>query len=153
MKIKKNENLFVILATNHRTTLKKYVWIVITCQEVKIYMKIYVCSIIVYDLLLELKWQKRVQMKIDMRQKIMSIKNEWKRENDSNSIHFKEDINSDIDRKNKKKRRFRWRRDLASNHRWRNEREVKKKTLTNEAICQNDDSETIKKKKSTFPKT
>ncbi len=74
MKIKKNENLSIILITNHKTILKEYVWIIINCQEVKIYMKVYVCSMIVYDLLLELRWQKRVQMKIDMRQDIMSIK-------------------------------------------------------------------------------
>ncbi len=80
-KIKKNENLSITLTINHRTTLKKYVWIAINCQEVKTYMKAYVCSIIVYDLLLELRWQKRIQMKIDMRQSIMSIKetNEKKR--------------------------------------------------------------------------
>jgi hypothetical protein len=36
-------------------------------------MKVYVCSIIVYNLLLELRWQKRVQMKINMRKETLSI--------------------------------------------------------------------------------
>jgi hypothetical protein len=36
-------------------------------------MKTYVCSVTIYDLLLELRWQKRVQMKIDMSKRIMSI--------------------------------------------------------------------------------
>ncbi len=73
MKIKHDENLSMTLTIDHKTTLKKYVWISINCQEVEIYMKIYVCLIIVYDLLLGLRWQKRVQMKIDMSKKIMSI--------------------------------------------------------------------------------
>ncbi len=62
--------------------------------------------------------------------------NEWERENDSNSIDLKEDVNSSIYRESKEEKRFRRREDLASNHRWRNEREVKKRTLTNEAIRQ-----------------
>jgi hypothetical protein len=36
-------------------------------------MKVYVCSVTVYDLLLGLGWQKRVQMKIDMGKGTMSI--------------------------------------------------------------------------------
>ncbi len=73
LKIKHDENLSMTLITDHRITLKNYVWISINCRKMKVRMKIYVYSIIVYDLLLELRWQKRVQMKIDMRKETLSI--------------------------------------------------------------------------------
>ncbi len=79
LKITHDENLLMILIIDHRATLKNYVWVSINCREVKARMKIYVCSIIVYHLLLELRWQKRVQMKIDMRKKILSIRDTDKR--------------------------------------------------------------------------
>lgn len=66
-------NLPVTLATDHRTTLRDYVWISISCQGLEAYMKVYVCPVTVYDLLLGLRWQKRVQMKIDMGKETMSI--------------------------------------------------------------------------------
>ncbi len=86
LKIQHDENLSMTLVTDLRIILRDYVWILINCQRVETYMKTYVCSIIVYDLLLSLKWQKRVQMKIDMRKRILSIieTNERKR-----MLHFK----------------------------------------------------------------
>jgi hypothetical protein len=73
LKIRHDENLSMTLITNLRITWRDYVWIFINCQRVEIYMKTYVCSITVYDLLLSLRWQKRVQMKINMRRETLSI--------------------------------------------------------------------------------
>jgi hypothetical protein len=67
LKVKHDENLSITFVIDHKITLKNYVWISINCREMKIRIKAYVCSIIVYNLLLELRWQKQVQMKIDIK--------------------------------------------------------------------------------------
>lgn len=73
LEVQHDGNLPVTLATDHRTTLRDYVYVPINCQGVEAYMKAYVCPVTVYDLLLGLRWQKRVQMKIDMGKGTLSI--------------------------------------------------------------------------------
>jgi hypothetical protein len=51
IKIKRDENLSITLFTNHRIILKEYVWITINCEDIEVYVKTYVCSMTVYDLL------------------------------------------------------------------------------------------------------
>jgi hypothetical protein len=59
LKIQHDENLSMILNTDHKIILRDDVWMSINCHEIEVYMKTYVCSVIVYDLLLKLRWHAR----------------------------------------------------------------------------------------------
>lgn len=56
LEIQHDGNLPIKLTTEQRTALKGYVWVSINCQGVEAYMKAYICSVTVYDLLLGLRW-------------------------------------------------------------------------------------------------